>query len=155
ARAVAGLSHPNILALHDFGTEGTVSFAVMELLDGETMREELQNGRIPARKAADYARQIAEGLAAAHEKGIIHRDLKPENLFLTSDGRAKTPDLGLARVTPPPESPATHPPTAGIATEPGAILGTVGYMSPEQVRGKSADARSDIFALGTVLYETL
>jgi len=155
ARAVAGLSHPNILALHDAGQHEGVSFAVMELLEGETLRDELREGRLPARKAADYARQIADGLAAAHEKGVVHRDLKPENLFVTHDGRVKILDFGLARLTPFTESTDTHSPTAAVGTEPGAILGTVGYMSPEQVRGKAADARSDIFSLGAVLYEML
>jgi Tol biopolymer transport system component len=155
ARAVAGLSHPNILALHDFGQEGGISYAVMELLEGETLRDELQGGKIPARKAVDYAKQIADGLAAAHEKGIVHRDLKPENIFLTRDGRVKILDFGLARVGPLVDAGDTRSPTAAIATEPGAILGTVGYMSPEQVRGKTADARTDIFALGVVLYEML
>ena len=155
ARAVAGLSHPNILALHDAGQHEGVSFAVMELLEGETLRDELQEGRIPPRKAADYARQIADGLAAAHEKGVVHRDLKPENLFVTRDGRVKILDFGLARLTPFTDATDTHSPTAAVGTEPGAVLGTVGYMSPEQVRGKPADARSDIFALGAVLYEML
>ena len=155
ARAVAGLSHPNILALHDAGQDAGISYAVMELLEGQTLREELQEGRIPARKAADYARQTADGLAAAHEKGIVHRDLKPENLFVTLDGRVKILDFGLARLTPFSETTDSRSPTAAVATEPGAILGTVGYMSPEQVRGKSADGRSDIFSLGAVLYEML
>ena len=154
-RAVAGLSHPNILALHDAGQQQGVSFAVMELLEGQTLREELQEGRIPPRRAADYARQTADGLAAAHEKGVVHRDLKPENLFVTRDGRVKILDFGLARLTPFSETADTNSPTAAVATEPGAILGTVGYMSPEQVRGKPVDARSDIFALGAVLYEML
>ncbi|MGH9440928.1 MAG: protein kinase domain-containing protein [Thermoanaerobaculia bacterium] len=155
ARAVAGLSHPNILALHDAGQEAGVSYAVMELLEGQTLREEINEGRIPARKAADYARQTADGLAAAHEKGVVHRDLKPENLFLTRDGRVKILDFGLARLTPFAQASDSLSPTAAVATEPGAILGTVGYMSPEQVRGKPADARSDIFSLGAVLYEML
>jgi Tol biopolymer transport system component len=156
ARAVAGLSHPNILALHDAGQHEGVSFAVMELLEGQTLRDELQEGKISPRKAADYARQIADGLAAAHEKGVVHRDLKPENLFVTHDGRVKILDFGLARLTPFTDSSDTHSPTAAaVGTEPGAILGTVGYMSPEQVRGKAADARSDIFSLGAVLYEML
>ncbi|HET9792826.1 MAG TPA: serine/threonine-protein kinase, partial [Thermoanaerobaculia bacterium] len=155
ARAVAGLSHPNILALHDAGQHEGVSFAVMELLEGQTLRDELEEGRIAPRKAADYARQIADGLAAAHEKGVVHRDLKPENLFVTRDGRVKILDFGLARLTPFTDSSDSHSPTAAVGTEPGAILGTVGYMSPEQVRGKAADARSDIFSLGAVLYEML
>ena len=155
ARSVAGLSHPNILALFDTGREGGVAFAVTELLEGETLREEIQEGRLAPRRAADYARQIADGLAAAHDKGIVHRDLKPENLFVTRDGRVKILDFGLARLVPFSDSADTNSPTAAASTEPGAILGTVGYMSPEQVRGKAADPRSDIFALGAVLYEML
>jgi len=154
AKAVAALSHPNILAIHDFGRHDGVAFAVMELLDGQTLRERLQEGRLPARKAIDYAVQVAHGLAAAHEKGIVHRDLKPENLFVTNDGRVKILDFGLAKVMAPP-SDETHSPTAVAATEPGSVMGTVGYMSPEQVRGRPADHRSDIFSFGSILYEML
>jgi Tol biopolymer transport system component len=154
AKAVAALSHPNILAIHDFGRHDGVAFAVTELLDGQTLRERLEDGRLPARKAIDYAVQIANGLAAAHEKGIVHRDLKPENLFVTKDGRVKILDFGLAKVTAPP-SDETHSPTAVAATEPGSVMGTVGYMSPEQVRGRTADHRSDIFSFGSILYEML
>jgi serine/threonine protein kinase len=159
ARAVAALNHPNILAIHDIGTHDGAPFLVTELLEGETLRERLAEGALPARKAIDIAVQAARGVAAAHEKGIIHRDLKPANIFLTSDGRVKILDFGLAKLT---ERQAQAPGemqgatlTAGGATEPGVVLGTVGYMSPEQVRGKPADARSDIFALGTILYEML
>jgi Serine/threonine protein kinase len=153
ARAVAALSHPNILALHDFGREGTVVYAVMELLDGETLRERLSAGALPARKAIEYAVQIAQGLAAAHEKGVVHRDLKPENLFVTRDGRVKILDFGLAKVAGSGGELTTSPTVA--ATEPGTVLGTVGYMSPEQVRGQLADHRSDIFSFGSILYEML
>jgi Tol biopolymer transport system component len=155
AKAVAALSHPNILALHDVGRSENVSFAVMELLEGETLRARLATGAVPLRKAIDVGAQIARGLAAAHEKGIIHRDLKPENIFITRDGRVKLLDFGLARVL---EGPLA-PPTATLTTPPpnvtsaGVLLGTVGYMAPEQVRGEPADERSDIFALGCLIYE--
>ncbi|MDE3136986.1 MAG: protein kinase [Acidobacteriota bacterium] len=159
ARAVAALNHPNILAVYDIGAHGGAPFLVTELLEGETLRERLGEGALPVRKAIDIAVQAAHGVAAAHEKGIIHRDLKPANIFLTSDGRVKILDFGLAKLTER-ESKAPGETqdvtlTAGGATEPGVVLGTVGYMSPEQVRGKPADARSDIFALGTILYEML
>jgi serine/threonine-protein kinase len=155
AKAVAALSHPNILAIHDFGRESGTMYAVMELLEGETLREKLDAGPIPQRKALDYALQVAQGLAAAHEKGIIHRDLKPENVFLTRDGLVKILDFGLAKVdrSAAHEGRSTAPTTPG--TRAGMILGTVGYMSPEQVRGAAADHRSDIFSLGAVLYEML
>ncbi|MET0619638.1 MAG: protein kinase, partial [Thermoanaerobaculia bacterium] len=150
ARAVAALSHSNILAIHDFGSEAGVAFAVMEVGEGETLRQRLDRGPIPLRRAAEIARGIALGLAAAHQKGIVHRDLKPENLFLTKDGTVKILDFGLAR--PMPRLGAVDS-TLTARTEPGALLGTVGYMSPEQVRGEPADDRSDIFSFGTVLYE--
>jgi serine/threonine protein kinase/Tfp pilus assembly protein PilF len=157
ARAVAALSHPNILAIHDFGSDGGVVYAVAELLEGATLREKLAAGALSLRKAVEYAVQAAQGLAAAHERGIVHRDLKPENVFVTSDGRVKLLDFGLARLRGPESVPGreTEAPTAAIATEPGVVMGTVGYMSPEQVRGQAADHRSDIFALGAVLYEML
>src|SRR5581483_2012800 len=151
ARAVAALSHPNILAIHDFGTDRDVAYAVMELLDGDTLRERLVSGRLPVRKAIDYATQIALGLAAAHERGVVHRDLKPENIALLPDGRVKILDFGLARQMPWAAT-ASIAPTTPIATSAGTVLGTVGYMAPEQVRGDTADARSDIFAFGAVLY---
>ncbi len=160
ARAVAALAHPNILSLFDVGrADGTV-YAVAELLEGATLRERLASERLPARKAVEVGAAVAEGLAAAHAKGIIHRDLKPENVFLTSDGRVKILDFGLARIVEA-EAPAdagstpTSSPTTPAPTEPGVVMGTAGYMSPEQVRGHPADARSDIFAFGTVLYEML
>jgi len=152
ARAAAALNHPNILAVYQMATEGNLSYMVTELLDGETLRERLRHGGNPLRKAIDYAVQIAHGLAAAHDKGITHRDLKPENLFVTKDGRVKILDFGLAKLTQPRETSEVEA-TVGLATEPGVVMGTVGYMSPEQVRGKVIDHRTDIFAFGTVLYE--
>src|SRR5271165_1277896 len=152
ARAAAALNHPNILAVHQMATEGNVSCMVTELLDGETLRERLRRGPVPIRKAIDYAVQIAHGLAAAHDKGITHRDLKPDNLFVTREGRVKILDFGLAKVGPSKDSPGLEA-TQSIGTEPGMVMGTVGYMSPEQVRGKTSDHRSDIFAFGTILYE--
>jgi TolB-like protein/Tfp pilus assembly protein PilF len=157
ARAASALNHSNILTVHDFGSERGAPYVVTELLDGETLRDRLSGGRLPARKALDYAAQVARGLAAAHEKGIVHRDLKPENLFVTKDGRVKILDFGLAKLTHPEASgaPLTQAPTETRGTEPGVVMGTVGYMSPEQVRGQLADHRSDIFSFGAVLYETL
>ncbi len=156
ARAVAALSHPNILSIFDFGKEGETAFSVTELLDGRTLREVVEaEGALPLRKALDVGAQVARGLAAAHERGIVHRDLKPANLFLTRDGRVKILDFGLAKQQEPfdSQSVVAAAPTIGPSTEPGTVLGTVGYMAPEQVRGDPADARSDLFALGAVLYE--
>jgi Tol biopolymer transport system component len=184
ARATAALNHPNILAIHDIGHDASgqaALYIVSELLEGETLRQRLQEqaaaprrshrapaldqGPLPARKAIEYAVQMARGLAAAHEKGIVHRDLKPENIFVTADGRVKILDFGLARLTEtasPVDGVSALPtvsPAAGAAdrpdTLPGVVLGTVGYMSPEQVRGLPADHRSDLFSLGAVLYEML
>jgi serine/threonine protein kinase/Tol biopolymer transport system component len=154
AKAVAALSHPNILSIFDFGREGHTVYAVMELLEGETLREKLA-APMPTRKAIDYGVQIARGLAAAHAKGIAHRDLKPENVFVTDDGRVKILDFGLARHTVAAAGPSdlTTVPAAAPPTDPGTVMGTVGYMSPEQARGEPGDARSDIFSLGVVLYE--
>jgi serine/threonine protein kinase len=152
ARATAALNHPNILAVHQMATHKGVSYMDTELLDGETLRERLRRGLIPLRKAIDYAMQIAHGLAAAHDKGITHRDLKPENLFVTKDGRVKILDFGLAKLTQPREASEVDA-TFDQGTEPGIVMGTAGYMAPEQVRGKTADHRSDIFAFGTILYE--
>jgi eukaryotic-like serine/threonine-protein kinase len=154
-RATAALNHPNILSIFDIGEDRAAPYVVSELLEGETLRERLREGPIPARKAIDYAKQIASGLAAAHEKGITHRDLKPENLFITSDGRVKILDFGLAKLTRPESDEAGDAPTMQIATDAGTVMGTVGYMAPEQVRGKAADSRSDIFAFGAILYEML
>jgi eukaryotic-like serine/threonine-protein kinase len=162
AKSVAGLNHPNILALHDFERQGDLSYAVMELLEGESLRARLEKGPIPPRKAVELAIQMARGLSAAHEKGVIHRDLKPENLWITDDGRLKILDFGLAKQVFRPEGPMhSQLATEGFpsfetgSTERGVVLGTVGYMSPEQVRGESVDARTDIFSFGAVLYEML
>src|SRR5450759_2107142 len=156
ALAVAALSHPNILSIFDFGTDHDLSYAVMELLEGETLRLKLASGPLPPRKAAYYGAHVARGLAAAHQKGIVHRDLKPENLFVGKDGHVKILDFGLARQAVPLGDPGdTKSPTLARPTEPGVILGTVAYMSPEQVRGLPADHRADIFTFGCVLYEML
>ena len=152
AQAVAALSHPNILGIFDFGVERDIPFAVLELLDGRTLREHLNEGPLTSRKTIEYALQIAAGIGAAHASGVVHRDLKPENVFLTRDGRIKILDFGLARVTDTAEAAQTMRPTIH-ATSPGTVLGTVGYMSPEQVRGRDVDQRSDIFSFGAILYE--
>ena len=154
ARAAAALNHPNILVVYQMATHDGLSYMVSELLEGETLRERLRHGPIPLRKAIDYEVQIAHGLAAAHDKGIVHRDLKPENLFLTKDGRVKILDFGLAKLTQPKDD-SGQMNTLTQGTDPGVVVGTAGYMSPEQVRGKTADHRSDIFAFGTILYETV
>jgi eukaryotic-like serine/threonine-protein kinase len=155
AQAAAALNHPNILAVHGLGTFEGSPYLVSELLEGETLREQLRHGAIPIRKATGYAVQIAHALAAAHEKGIVHRDLKPENLFVSKDGRIKILDFGLAKLMQsPPEQPNCDA-TQASATNPGTVMGTVGYMAPEQVRGEAVDHRADIFALGAVLYEML
>ncbi|HEY3172568.1 MAG TPA: protein kinase [Thermoanaerobaculia bacterium] len=156
ARAAGILNHPNITAVHDIGTVDGAPYVVSELLEGETLRNRLAGGALAPRRAIEFAIQIAHGLAAAHEKGIVHRDLKPENLFVTKDGRVKILDFGLAKLTQPDKAgPQTNLPTETAGTEPGVVLGTLGYMSPEQVRGRPADARSDIFAFGAILYEML
>src|SRR5712691_3428652 len=156
AKAVAALSHPNILSIFDFGTHEGISYAVMELLEGETLRGKLDTGPIPQKQALDYALQIAKGVSAAHEKGIVHRDLKPENLFVTKDGHVKILDFGLAKLTQPQLGPESSAPTVeGVATDAGVVMGTAGYMAPEQVRGHVADHRADIFAFGAILYEML
>jgi eukaryotic-like serine/threonine-protein kinase len=154
ARALAAISHPNILAIFDFGTESGLAYAITELLEGETLRQRIERERLPWRRSVEISAAIAEGIAAAHGKGIIHRDIKTENIFLTSDGRVKVLDFGLARIEP-----SANTAEATTVTDPGTaigtVLGTMGYMSPEQVRGHAADARSDIFTLGCVLYEML
>lgn len=156
AKAVAGLNHPNILSVYDIGLHNEIRYIVTELLEGQTLREKLGDGALPFRGAVDYAVQIAQGLAAAHDKGVVHRDLKPENLFVTEDGRVKILDFGLAKQSRPPAPAAGGVLTLdGALTTAGLVLGTVGYMSPEQVRGQAVDHRSDIFSLGIILYETL
>jgi hypothetical protein len=152
ARAAGALNHPNVLTVFDTGLDWDPPYVVFELLEGFTLRHSLMRGPLPARKAVDYAAQVCDGLAAAHEKGIVHRDLKPENLFVTRDGRVKILDFGLARLddSAGADAPGSSTPTA---TAPGMLLGTAAYMSPEQARGGTADSRSDIFALGATLYE--
>lgn len=166
AKAASALNHPNILAIYDIGERDGAPYLVTELLEGETLRDRLRSGPLSVRKALDIAMQSANGVAAAHEKGIVHRDLKPANIFVKNDGRVKILDFGLAKLTQqenassisetqsPTRTSGGHAPTEA-QTEAGVVLGTAGYMSPEQVRGKPTDARSDIFALGTILYEML
>ena len=157
ARALATLNHPNIVAVYEIGEYRDSYYMVSELLEGETLRETLVDGPLSQRRAIEYASQIAEGLAAAHDKGVVHRDLKPENIFVTKDQRVKILDFGLAKLArtdaPMPGQSATA--TVPAHTMPGMVLGTAGYMSPEQVRGKEVDARTDIFAFGAILYEIL
>jgi Tol biopolymer transport system component len=155
ARTIAALSHPNILGIHDIGTHDGAPFLVSEFLEGQTLRVKLVSGPLPVRRAIEYALGIAQGLAAAHEKGIVHRDLKPENVFVTRDGRIKVLDFGLAKLVSPEENHETTVTLSSPATLPGMVMGTVGYMSPEQVRGEPIDPRSDIFSFGAVLYEML
>jgi hypothetical protein len=156
AKAVAALSHPNILAIHDFGVEQGLSYAVMELLEGETLRERLDRSAMDWREAVGIGIAIAEGLAATHARNVIHRDLKPENIFLTSDGQVKILDFGVARMKRA-VSPDAETLTSGLTqtTTPGLVMGTIGYMSPEQARGDSVEASSDIFSFGCVMYEAL
>jgi Tol biopolymer transport system component len=165
ARAAAALTHPGILAVYDLGTEAGAPYIVSELLEGETLRDRLvrasapasgtESAGLPVRKTVDYAIQLARGLSAAHERGIVHRDLKPENVFITTDGRVKILDFGLAKLTEPNAAMAGAGslPTVHVETQPGMMLGTMGYMAPEQVRGQTADHRADIFAFGAILYE--
>jgi hypothetical protein len=155
AQAVAALNHPNILAIHDFGEHEGSPYIVAEFLEGETLRERMRPGTLPMRKATEYGEQVARGLAAAHEKGIVHRDLKPENIFITRDGRVKILDFGLAKLARPEGVAATDAATMVSQTEPGVVMGTAGYMSPEQVKGQTADHRSDLFSFGAILYEML
>src|SRR5262245_55832900 len=172
AQAASALNHPNITAVYDIGSHEGAPYIVQELLEGESLRAILASGPLAPRRAIEYALQIAHGLAAAHEKGIVHRDLKPENIFVTRDGRGKILDFGLAKALEPalgatasesaatagyttPVSGQTALPTETPATDPGSVLGTLSYMSPEQVRGWPTDARSDIFSFGAILYEML
>src|SRR5262245_888131 len=161
ARLAGSLNHPNLVVVHDVGSEGGAPFLVTELLEGESLRHRLSRGRLPLRTALELGVQIAEGLAAAHARGVVHRDVKPENVFLTSGGRAKLLDFGIAKLTAPRAIEGTRNlldttlTPEGLGTRPGAVLGPPGYMSPEQVRGEPVDARTDIFSLGTVLYEML
>lgn len=159
ARAASALNHPNILAIFDTGTtEDGVPYLVSELLEGETLRDKLANGAMPVRKAIDFALQTARGLTAAHSKGIVHRDLKPDNLFITKDARVKILDFGIAKLMPQRsdgQQSGTEAPTRMINTDPGMVVGTVGYMSPEQVKGAAVDTRSDIFSFGAIFYEML
>ncbi len=156
ARAIAALSHPNILTVYDTGQQDEKHYVVTELLEGDTLRSKLRLGPIGVRKASDYASRIAEGLAAAHNKGIVHRDIKPENLFLTKDGRLKILDFGLAVLMPELDAEnLASVPTLARLTNPGMIVGTLGYLAPEQARGGPTDHRADIFSLGAVLYEML
>ena len=157
AQTAGSLNHPNILVIHHIDTHDDAPYIVSELLEGETLRERMGGVALSQRKAIDYALQIAHGLAAAHEKGIVHRDLKPENVFITKDGRVKILDFGLAKLTGSSDGSQsqTEIPTRRVDTDPGVVMGTIGYMSPEQVRGKSADHRSDIFSFGSILYEML
>src|SRR5258706_7795182 len=154
ARAAGQLNHPNILAVYDIGVHAGAPYIVSELLQGESHRSRLLGGALPSRRAIDYARQTAEGLAAAHERNIVHRDVKPDNLFITKDGRIKILDFGIAKLTRSGDDAAQH---TGLPTETeaGMVMGTAGYMSPEQVRGEAVDPRSDIFSFGTVFYEML
>ena len=155
ARATATFNHPNIVVVYDVGARADGLYVVTELLEGETLRHRLAGGALATRKATEYASQIAFGLAAAHEKGIFHRDLKPDNIFITRDGRVKILDFGLAKLAPPVTPDDRTLATEGVKTEAGLVLGTLGYMSPEQVRGGTVDHRSDLFSFGAILYEML
>ncbi|HYM61566.1 MAG TPA: protein kinase [Thermoanaerobaculia bacterium] len=157
ARAVAALSHPNILSIHDFGSQHGTFFVVTELLRGETLRQRLANGALPWRRAVEISAEIAEGLAAAHGKAIVHRDLKPENIFLTAEGRVKILDFGLAQTDPvlfaSHDEDMANMPTRKFRTDPGTVIGTLGYMAPEQLLGEPVDATADIFSLGCMMFE--
>jgi eukaryotic-like serine/threonine-protein kinase len=156
AQAAGALNHPNILVIFHIGTHQGAPYIVSELLEGETLRERMAGAALPQRKALDYALQIARGLAAAHEKGIVHRDIKPDNVFVTNDGRVKILDFGLAKLSGASETQSqTEIPTRRVDTDPGTVMGTMGYMSPEQLKGQPADHRSDIFSFGAILYEML
>jgi serine/threonine protein kinase len=154
ARAAAALSHANIVAIYDVGLEGTSPYIVEELLEGNTLRLRLSEGPIPVRQATGYGLQIAQGLSAAHDRYIVHRDLKPENLFLTKDDRIKILDFGVAKLQASSED-YRSPENLTTVTKHGTVIGSVAYMSPEQLRGKTVDHRSDIFSFGAILYELL
>src|SRR5712691_9536885 len=156
AQAAGALNHPNILVIFHIGMHEGAPYIVSELLEGETLRERMAGAALPQRKALDYALQIARGLAAAHEKGIVHRDIKPDNILVTDDGRVKLLDFGLAKLTGASETQSqTEIPTRRVDTDPGTVMGTMGYMSPEQLKGQPTDHRSDIFSFGAILYEML
>jgi serine/threonine protein kinase len=156
AQAASALNHPNILVVYDVGTNDGAPYVVSELLEGETLRGRISGSPLAQRRAIDYALQIANGLAAAHEKGIVHRDLKPDNIFITNDGRVKILDFGLAKLTQLDGDQAqTEIPTRRVDTDPGVVMGTVGYISPEQLKGRPVDHRADIFSFGAILYEML
>src|SRR4029453_3374154 len=156
ACAAGALNHPNILVVHDISAHDGGPYFVSELLEGEKLRQRINGSALGQRRAIDYPLQIANGLAAAHEKGIIHRDLKPDNIFITNDGRAKILDFGLAKLTQPDGNQSqTEIPTRRVDTDPGVVMGTVGYISPEQLKGRTVDQRSDIFSFGAILYEML
>jgi serine/threonine protein kinase len=154
-RAIAALNHPNILAIHDTGTHRGVPYAVTELLEGETLAERLHAGPLAPKRSVDIACQIADGLAAAHARGVIHRDIKPDNIFLTHDGRAKILDFGIARIEHPTAPFGVRSGARSRGTSAQFVVGTAGYMSPEQVRGKPIDSRTDVFSLGATFYEML
>jgi serine/threonine protein kinase len=151
ARAASALNHPNIVSIPDIGQDNGVSYIVTELVHGESLRQVIAQGRMPARKLIDVAQQIADGLAAAHAAGVVHRDLKPENILITRDGRVKIIDFGLAKQLF--SGAAGTAVSAQTLTMPGAVMGTIGYMSPEQIRAQSVDQRTDIFSLGIILHE--
>src|SRR5580698_4492415 len=155
ARAAAALNHPNIVAVYDVGLNDGSPYIVCELLEGKTLRERLAEGALPVRTVIDYSLQIVQGLIAAHDHRIVHRDLKPENLFVTSDGRVKILDFGVAKLQPAPGDSGRSIEEATTVTRTGAVVGTVAYMSPEQLRSKAVDHRSDIFSVGAILYEML
>src|SRR3989442_2288323 len=157
AQAAGALNHPNILVIFHIGTHQGAPYIASDLLEGETLRERMAGAALPQRKALDYALQIARGLAAAHEKGIVHRDIKPDNVFITNDGRAKILDFGLAKLTGASDGiqPQSEVPTRRVDTDPGTVVGAMGYMSPDQLKGRPADHRSDIFSFGAILYEML
>src|ERR1700736_1974187 len=152
ARAAGALNHPNLLTIYELGSHENAPFIVCELLVGETLRSKLGSGPLPPRQAADYALQIAKGLAAAHDKGIVHRDLKPENIFVTTDGRVKILDFGLAKVN---ETMQNESSDTDMLTGPGVVMGTLAYMSPEQALGRPVDARTDVFSFGAIVFEML